>query len=821
MRLYSHRIKAKSRFLLIPGPPGVINQENWVLFYKSGLVGRFLAVKLPHDHLKTKNMRTIFLALAFLAVVTAGFSRALSSDSAYLGQTPPGTIPQLFAPGIISLNNRFETYPTFSPDGKEMFISVVNSAWTAGKILHTREVNGTWTSVDTAVFSTNNYINWESFISPDGNRQFFTSNRPPSSGTDIWMTDRAPGSTWTSPVRLPGPVNSGSVDGSACVTNNGTLYFKSLRGGGTGGSILYRSKPVGGVYSEVESLGNIIPTVAGESEPFMAPDESYLIFISETRAGGHGGWDLWISFRKPDSSYTAPVNMGTGINTADDEYGPRVTTDRKYLFFTRENRGNTMDIYWVSSGIIDSLKSTALSIPQDSLYLGQTPPGNSAIMFAPGKVSLPNRRETKIVFSPNNKECLIGIGNNNTFQILYTDFYSGYWKAPLPAYFIQNNRPIEPFFSPDSLHVFFTSYADIWMSSRSNQTWATPVIMGSPVNTVYEEYHPTAALNGTLYFCSMRENPNGYLYRSVPVNGNYSTAEKLDIVINRNDSTQNGAYDPYIAPDESYLLFSCIRSGGYGQDDQYISYKKNGNWTNPKNLGPSVNTPAIEYGSYVSPDSKYYFFSRPAGWGPSSAADIYWIRIDGLIDSLRYTNFVPYVRNPIPDQTAFTGQLFSFTIPDSTFIDDDGNNTLSYHAVLSNGTPLPSWLVFDSISGSFSGIPSNEEQLNFRVKATDTAGATSTTTFRLNILKPNSIDTAKGDGVKIYPNPTNGRINISIEGSNSKTAILEISNLSGEVILKNSFNKVILIDLADRPKGTYFVKLIIENMIIIRKIAFI
>ncbi|MCX6303539.1 MAG: hypothetical protein NT040_01085 [Bacteroidetes bacterium] len=287
-------------------------------------------------------------------------SRTICSDSSYLGQPAPGNIPQKFAPGIISLDNRRETYPTFSPDGKELFFSVVNAAWTSGKILHTREVNGTWTAVDTACFSVNNYINWESSFSPDGNRQFFTSTRPPSSGTDIWLADRTPDSTRTTPVHLDSPVNSGAADGSACVTNNGTLYFKSLRGGGTGGSILYRSKLAGGVYSQVESLGNIIQTGPGESEPYMAPDERYMIFTSETRAGGHGGWDLWICFMKPDSSWTDPVNMGADINTMGEEYGPRVTTDGKYLFFTREN-GTSMDIYWASAFIIDSLKNSVLS----------------------------------------------------------------------------------------------------------------------------------------------------------------------------------------------------------------------------------------------------------------------------------------------------------------------------------------------------------------------------------------------------------------------------------------------------------------------------
>jgi len=460
------------------------------------------------------------------------------------------------------------------------------------------------------------------------------------------------------------------------------------------------------------------------------------------------------------------------------------------------------------------------TIPTDSLYLGQTPPGDSAIVFAPGTISLPNRRETKIVFSPNNEECLIGIGINNTFQILYTDFYSGYWTVTIPAGFITINRPIEPFFSPDSLHIFLTSDADIYECTRVNQTWTTPVNLGSPVNTGFEEYHPTTALNGTLYFCSMRENPSSYLYRSVLENGNYSTVEKLDIVINRHNSEQDGAYDPFIAPDESYIIFSSIRSDGYGQADQYISYNRNGSWTNPKNLGPSINTNAIEYGSYVSPDNKYYFFSRPVGWGPNAAADIYWIKIDDLIDSLRYTNFIPYVRNPIPDQTAFVGQLFNFTIPDSTFVDDDGNNTLTYSATLTNGSPLSAWLTFDTITGTFAGTPSIIETLDIRVTATDTAGANASTTFTIIVNAPVSIDQINGqhEGVMIFPNPTSGLINVSSQAFSGKTVSIEISNLMGEILLKSTFKNGITINLSDKPKGMYLVKFQIDNEIIFRKV---
>jgi hypothetical protein len=427
----------------------------------------------------------------------------------------------------------------------------------------------------------------------------------------------------------------------------------------------------------------------------------------------------------------------------------------------------------------------AQPIPADSLYLGQIPPGDSAIIFAPGTISLPNRRETKIVFSPNNEECLIGIGINNTFQILYADFYNGYWKAPIPAYFITNSRPIEPFFSPDSLQIFFTSYADIYWSASLNQTWQAPVILASPVNTGFEEYHPTTSLNGTLYFCSMRENSGGYLYRSVIENGNYPTVEKLDVVINRHNSEQDGAYDPYIAPDESYIIFSSIRSDGHGQADQYISYNRIGSWTNPKNLGPTINTSGIEYGSYVSPDGKYYFFSRPVGWGPNAAADIYWIRIDELIDSLMYTNFIPYIRNPIPDQNAFIGQNFNFTIPDSTFFDDDGNNTLTYSAILTNGDPLPSWLDFDTLTATFSGTPVIGENLNITVTAADTAGAYASTPCKIMVANPAGIDHEKDQG---------------------------------KTLLKNTFIKDIEINLAGKPSGMCFLKLIYDDKILIKKI---
>jgi len=205
------------------------------------------------------------------------------------------------------------------------------------------------------------------------------------------------------------------------------------------------------------------------------------------------------------------------------------------------------------------------------------------------------------------------------------------------------------------------------------------------------------------------------------------------------------------------------------------------------------------------------------GWGPGAAADIYWIKIDALIDSLRYTNFEPYVRNLSPDQTGYVGLPFNFTIPDSTFVDDDGNNTLTYHAKLTNGNPLPGWLAFDTLTATFSGTPITTGTLDISITATDTAQASISTPLKIIVENQNGIYQEKDQDVRIFPNPTSGLLTISVNAFHEKATVVEIKNPEGVTILRKQFKKEIGISLGDRPKGMYFVKLTAGNNIILRK----
>jgi len=187
--------------------------------------------------------------------------------------------------------------------------------------------------------------------------------------------------------------------------------------------------------------------------------------------------------------------------------------------------------------------------------------------------------------------------------------------------------------------------------------------------------------------------------------------------------------------------------------------------------------------------------------------DLYWVSTS-FIDSLRYTNFLPYVKNTIPNQTAIKGQWFSYSVPDSTFIDDDGNAALTFDAKLTNGSPIPDWLTFDPIAGTFSGIPPIIQVLNIRITATDTAGASASATLKIIVNAAVSDDRIPGYEVaRIFPNPTSGMIHIASDAFPGKAINIEISNLAGKTVYKNSFINMTIIDLMDKPRGLYILKL--------------
>lgn len=292
------------------------------------------------------------LLLAKGAVNTLKDQAVLKGD--YLGQKKPGQIPVMFAPGFVS-TERPQLNAVFTPDGKEFYFSL-RKPDAPFAIMVTRQVNNRWTKPQTAPFS-GKYSDVDQSISPDGKRFFFCSTRPVNKGEerkdhDFWVMERA-GTGWSEPQHLGFAVNTDKEDFYPTVTRGGTLYFSSQREG-PGTNNIYRSRLAEGKYGKAEKLSDAVNTKHREFDPFIAADESFIIFASE-RPGGFGSSDLYISFVRKDGTWTKAQNMGNTINSEDSDYTPMLSPDGKYLFFT-SGRGGVDDIYWVDASVIKKLK---------------------------------------------------------------------------------------------------------------------------------------------------------------------------------------------------------------------------------------------------------------------------------------------------------------------------------------------------------------------------------------------------------------------------------------------------------------------------------
>jgi len=456
------------------------------------------------------------------------------------------------------------------------------------------------------------------------------------------------------------------------------------------------------------------------------------------------------------------------------------------------------------------------SIPPDSLYFGQTPPGSIPQIFAPGIVSLPGRNEAVITFSPDGQSVFFYIEKypqpGNPY-VMFSEYVNDHWSIPDTIPFAIGRSTGEPFFAwnGNRLYLWATNAInhhgtkDLSYSEKQGNGWSDPISMGDPPNSEAVQFHPCIVGDSSVYFSSSE----GRICRCQYVGGLYEGRVVLPRPLNFIGSQTWG--DPYVSAGETYMIIKAIREEGFGENDIYIAYRKpDMTWTNPKNLGSNINTPGDETSGDITPDGLYMTYG--------SNDDLYWVST-AFIDSLKYTNYLPYVMYPVPDQTAITGYFFSYTVPDSTFVDDDGNQTLSYSATLLNGDPLPSWLNFDTTTITFSGTPSAVEIIYLKVMATDTAGKTASDIFKLTVHLPDGTQEKIDEDLLIYPNPTNGLINISLPENMPVPVKATLFNVQGERMEEVTINTGTSLDLVGKPKGIYMIRLILGKEVVNRRIC--
>jgi Tol biopolymer transport system component len=274
---------------------------------------------------------------------------------------PPGMTPAVFAEKVLSPNGEYVQYGAFSPSGGEFFYSVTDKGWSSSQVFVVDSKN----PAPVHLFLLNKEWDGEPFLSFSGDKLFFTSILPPQKNkpwqSDFYYIQKTNGG-WGTPVKLDPPINSDSSEWHFSQTTNGVVYFASEREGSRLKADLFRSVPENGKYTKVEKLPSPINTEYNDSDPLIAPDESYLIFHSD-RPGGFGEHDLYICFRKSDGTWIKPKNMGSAINSKGWEMAPALTPDFKYLLFTRREAFQTdtpSKIYWVDIKFVEQLRRESI-----------------------------------------------------------------------------------------------------------------------------------------------------------------------------------------------------------------------------------------------------------------------------------------------------------------------------------------------------------------------------------------------------------------------------------------------------------------------------
>lgn len=264
--------------------------------------------------------------------------------------------PELVVPGEISLEDRNETFPMEDPATGSLWFSVYEDDFDAQTIFLAPRKGHGWGRPVVAPFS-GRWGDRAPRFSPDGARLYFTSGRPLKPGAEpgdmnIWVVKRGAGGGWSEAELVPPPVSmEGVPDIHASITADGTVFVASRRPDTHGASDIYRVAPGS---ERAENLGAPVNDEHSQPDLLVSSDESWMVLVITDFPGGLGGDDLYLVERL-GRGWRAPKNLGAPINSSEYEYGPTLSRDGRFLYFTSHRRGSA-DVFRVP---VSTLRSAA------------------------------------------------------------------------------------------------------------------------------------------------------------------------------------------------------------------------------------------------------------------------------------------------------------------------------------------------------------------------------------------------------------------------------------------------------------------------------
>jgi len=263
------------------------------------------------------------------------------------------------------------------------------------------------------------------------------------------------------------------------------------------------------------------------------------------------------------------------------------------------------------------------SIPGRNLYLGQIPPGSTPKIFSlevtPGFFAA-----ERIAISNDGRDIyysqLKGYYPNTGESIRKYSFSKGKWSGPVTLF----EGYAAPALSITGDTMYIETNFETYIAVKKHSEWTSPkrILRGLDSAHYYQ-----VTKNGN-YYISTKSGQGAGLSDWCRLSKNYT--DTIASSLGRPLNTAGENLDFFVSWDESFMIVTNRPRLG-------ISFKTDdGSWTTPKNFGPKVDFGLASWGGYVTPDNKYMFYTT--GTKPDySDVHIYWVRVDGLVDSLKHT----------------------------------------------------------------------------------------------------------------------------------------------------------------------------------------
>jgi hypothetical protein len=279
-------------------------------------------------------------------------------------------------------------------------------------------------------------------------------------------------------------------------------------------------------------------------------------------------------------------------------------------------------------------------------YLGLAPPESGAEVFLPNLVST-SLEERCVTFLDSGRVLLFTTDDGGTH---FTWLNDGRWMPVQPFPFNYRNDMLDFTAGPDDKSLVFmtsrpvdehdkTDTHHLWTIEWTGSAWGRPVPLPAPRKIAgLGSGYPTLTNDGRLFFISDARDgtSEGGIFVTHTTAGTQGRAELVPPPVN----SEHIDFDPYVAPNGRYLIFTSNRPGGIGKYDNYIVFReKDGSWSPAFNLGEELNSEHSECCPNVTADGKLFFYaSRQSsdflkdsnGKVLPTGRDVYWASTDWI-----------------------------------------------------------------------------------------------------------------------------------------------------------------------------------------------